>query len=76
MREYNGAPAPTAIVSARTVLWRNHRTDSSYAANNFKSTRIAPLAEGTTVRVQSQASRPGWTPAPALPPLHEASDDY
>lgn len=30
--------------------------------------------EGKTVCVQNQASRPGWTTVPAIPPLHEADD--
>ncbi|GAA3131051.1 hypothetical protein GCM10020255_004820 [Rhodococcus baikonurensis] len=30
--------------------------------------------EGTTVCVQNQASRAGWTTVPALPSLHEADD--
>lgn len=58
MREYNGAPAHTAIVSAGTVLWRIHRTDSSYPANSFNSTGIAPLTDASTFDIRKHRTLP------------------
>lgn len=54
MRTYNGAPAHTDVIAAGTELWRVHHTDSSYPANSFNSTNIAPLVDALGIDLRRE----------------------